>query len=287
MEGIFYHSKCKAFTVISQCWFWQSRNYSAPHVQQKGNKQWNDFFIEQEMKGIFRNIWLKPQISIHLGHKPQLKSKPLGHRGPYPIPAFNTTHVYHLFTTIRRCSISPGLPKLSYCTTKLPAPSACSPCFPPSWHHRASHHISHLSEAQHFHNLTPSHPILRALLPHTTTTSLPEISHPSQCFPSPEAQHSAFPAISHNPGSLQHTPFPLTPTAVPWPMLTPAPVRCSPLRTGPPHTQQSLPLHTGQGPPIPCTSISSGGCSHPPRCWEAWPAGKQEEFKPAKVGSRG
>lgn len=160
--------------------------------------------------------------------------------------------------------------------------NCCSPCFPPSWHHRALHHISHLSEAQHCPSFKP--PIRRALLPHTTATSLLELSHPSQCFPSPEAQYS----------TSQPYPIPQAPWGHHLPSdshsttLTHADSMCfPPLGTELPHSQQSLPLHTGLTLPIPCTSISSGGCSHPPRCWEAWPAGKHEEFKPAKVSNRG
>lgn len=65
----------------------------------------------------------------------------------------------------------------------------------------------------------------------------PYICHTSQCFPRPEAQHGASPAILQNPASVQHTTFPLIPTAVPWNVFTPATARSPPLWTELPHTQ--------------------------------------------------
>lgn len=151
---------------------------------------------------------------------------------------------------------------------------------------QTTNHISHLSETQHFHSLTPSHHIQSVLLPHTTTTSLLEISH----------QPNAFQVQKHGTVLPQPYPIPQAPCRYHLPAgshsstLTQGdscPHVFPPLRTELSHTQQSLPLHMGQTPPIPYTSLSSGGCSHPLRCQEARPAGKQEEFKPAKVGSRG
>lgn len=264
MEDIFYHIKCKDFTVISQGWVWQKRIYSAPHVQQKGNKQWNDFFLEQEMKGMLRNIWLKPQISIHLGHE----SKPLWYRGPYPIPGFHTTHVYHLFTTIS--SLPPiyyhqisttyllpadlgGLPQLSYLTNCTDSPQGSSPHFPPSWHHR--HYITSPIFLKHSASIaSPQATTSWVLSCHTPSAALWQISHPTQCFPSPEAQHSISPARSHTPGSLPADPHSNTLTHADSSLcVLPSPQN----RTTPHPAFTASPHETDTS--IPCTSISSGG----------------------------
>lgn len=145
------------------------------------------------MKGILRNIWLNHRSGFILNMKASLCDAEV----PFQYQAFAPL----VSTTYLLPSKVAALPQSFHISpAELPALSAV-PILPTL---RALHHISHLPEAWHLHSLTPSHHIPSALLPHTTT-SLLEISHPSQCFPSPEAQ----PFPSHIPHPL------LTPTAEP------------------------------------------------------------------------
>lgn len=127
----------------------------------------------------------------------------------------------------------------------------CSPCFPPSWHHRALHHISHSFWGTALPQPQTTTSLCSPATHHLCARDLPPIPMLSKSRST--AQHF----LSHIPYPRlpADTTFLLTPTAVPWHKLTPAPVHFPPLGTELHHTQQSLPLHTGQTPPISCTSI--------------------------------
>lgn len=97
----------------------------------------------------------------------------------------------------------PSTPKAFASHHQITSVIAWSPSFPPSQCHSALHHISCLSEAQHFHNLTPSCHSL------TAESSEAKPRSTARCFPSHTPKYS-LPAKCHLPANshcstLNHT----------------------------------------------------------------------------------